>query len=55
MKIQIEKVYLTKSYIWSLEDGPENVNKYSGFSDTLGGCFEEIIRYRTIDEIDYEQ
>jgi hypothetical protein len=54
MKIQIEQdITGTGTYIWGLEDGPEHIDKFSGFADTLGECFEEIIRHQTINAIGY--
>ena len=54
MKIQIEQdITGTGTYIWGLEDGPEHIDKFSGFADTLGECFEKIIRHQTMNAIGY--
>jgi hypothetical protein len=54
MKIQIEQdITGTGTFIWSLEDGPEHIDKFSGFGDTLGECFEEIVRHRTMNAMRY--
>ena len=54
MKIQIENdITGTGSYIWGLETGPENIDIYTGFCDTLGECFEEIIRHQTMNSMEY--
>jgi hypothetical protein len=52
MKIEIEQTE-TKNYIWALEDGPEHIDKFSGYCKTLGECFEKIIRHQTINAIGY--
>jgi hypothetical protein len=54
MKIQIETdITGTGTYIWGLETGPERIDKYSGYCETLGECFEEIIRHRTMNAMEY--
>ena len=54
MKIKIENDFTgTSSYIWSLETGPEHIDCYTGYCETLGECFEEIIRHRTINALEY--
>ena len=49
MKIEIEPSknvdYLGEKYIWNLEEGNNHV---TGFCDSVGECFEEIIRHRLI-------
>jgi hypothetical protein len=52
MKIEIEQTE-TKNYIWALEDGPENIDKFSGYCETLGECFEEIVKHREINTLNY--
>lgn len=54
MKIQIEDDFTgTKTFIWGLETGPEHIDKYSGFADTIGECFQEIIRHQTMNALNY--
>ena len=54
MKIQIEDDFTgTKTFIWGLETGPEHIDKYSGFADTIGECFQEIIRHQTMNDLEY--
>ncbi len=44
MIIQIEKLD-TGKFIWNLEEGKNHV---TGFADSIGECFEEIVRYREL-------
>ena len=54
MKIQIEQdITGTGTYIWGLEDGPEHIDKFSGYCETLGEVFEEIIQHRAINSLNY--
>ena len=54
MKIQIEQSPTgTGNFIWSLETGPEHIDVYSGTADTLGECFQEIIRMETLNTTQY--
>jgi len=54
MKIQIEQDSSgTGTFIWGLETGPERIDCYTGYADTLGECFEEIIRHRTMNAMEY--
>ena len=54
MKIEIEQSPTgTGNFIWSLETGPEHIDVYSGTADTLGECFQEIIRMDTLNAQHY--
>jgi hypothetical protein len=44
MNIQIEKLD-DGSFIWNLEEGKNHV---TGYANSIGECFEEIIRHREI-------
>jgi hypothetical protein len=54
MKIEIEQNCSgTGEYRWSLETGPEHIDVFSGTADTLGECFQEIIRMDTLNAQHY--
>ena len=54
MKIQIEQDSSgTGTFIWGLETGPERIDCYTGYCETLGECFEEIIRHLTMNTMEY--
>ena len=54
MKIQIEQSHTgTGNFIWSLETGPEHIDIFSGTADTLGECFQEIVRMETLNATQY--
>ena len=56
MKIEIEQSHTgTGEFRWSLETGPEHIDVYSGTADTLGECFQEIIRMDTLNALDYRE
>ena len=54
MKIEIEQSSTgTGEFRWTLETGPECIDVYSGTADTLGECFQEIIRMETLNTTQY--
>jgi hypothetical protein len=54
MKIEIEQHCSgTGEYRWSLETGPEHIDLFSGTADTLGECFQKIIRMETLNATQY--
>jgi hypothetical protein len=56
MKIEIEQSPTgTGEFRWALETGPEHIDVYSGTADTLGECFQEIIRMDTLNALDYRE
>ena len=55
MKIEIEQdSSSTGLYKWGLETGPERIDCYTGYCETLGEVFEEIIRHRTMNSLEYK-
>jgi hypothetical protein len=40
-------------YEWKMYDGPDGIEESSGCTNTLGECFEHVIRERTITAISY--
>jgi len=52
MKIQIEQEPFGY-FKWVLETGPERIHCYTGRGETLGSCFEQIIRHRTMNAMEY--
>lgn len=54
MKIQIEQDCTgTGRFQWSLSTGPEHIDLFSGYTDTLGEAFEEIVRMETLNATNY--
>ena len=54
MKIEIEQdITGTGKFRWALETGPEHIDVFSGTADTLGECFQEIIRMDTLNATQY--
>jgi hypothetical protein len=54
MKILIEQDSTgTGRFRWALETGPEHIDLFSGFADTLGETFEEIVRMNTLNAAHY--
>lgn len=53
MKIEILRDSITGNYSWVLDDGPENIDKFSGFENTLGEVFEKIITRRVKNALSY--
>ena len=52
MKIEIEQEPFGY-FKWVLETGPERIDCYTGCGETLGSCFEQIIRHRTMNAMEY--
>lgn len=54
MKIEItQDISGTGEYCWTVYDGPEHIDNYTGKFYTLGECFEEIVRWRTFNSLHY--
>ncbi len=54
MKIEIEQdCNGTGKFRWGLETGPEHIDHFSGTADTLGECFQEIVRMETLNALCY--
>jgi hypothetical protein len=56
MKIEItQDPSGTGDYRWSLSTGPERIDEYTGHCYTLGECFEQIVKWRTLNALDYRE
>lgn len=53
MKIEITDDFITGMYNWVFYDGPENIDVYCGFENTLGEVFEKIITCRVKNALSY--
>ena len=53
MKIEILRDSITGNYSWVLDEGPENIDVYCGFENTLGEVFEKIITCRVKNALSY--
>jgi hypothetical protein len=54
MKILIEQDSTgTGRFWWKIKTGPEHIDSYTGFADTLGEAFEEIVKRNTLNATRY--
>lgn len=54
MKILIEQDSTgTGRFWWDLNTGPEHIDRYCGYADTLGEAFEEIVKRNTLNATRY--
>jgi hypothetical protein len=53
MHIEIDDNCLTGIYSWTLYDGPEEIDEFRGFENTLGEVFEKVILHRTQNALSY--
>jgi len=53
MKVEITYNHQDNTYLWKLWDGPDGIDEYSGIELSLGQCFEDIIRARIVNAINY--
>ena len=54
MNIQIDYYPERCQYRWTICDGPDGIDEHEGFEHTLGGAFEEIIKWRTLNSLHYK-
>ena len=54
--MQIEICCLPESgrYCWKLWDGPDGIDFYEGTELDLGQCFEQIIKWRLLNGLRYQ-
>ena len=55
MEVKITKNEEVGTYQWVLYDGPDGIDWYEGTEYSLGKCFEEIIRARTLIGLSYTE
>ena len=56
MKIEIEQDCTgTGDYRWELHTGPEHIDEYTGYCNSLGECFEKIIQFSTLNALRYTE
>lgn len=53
MHIEINHYPERDQYRWYIYDGPDDIDQHEGFEYTLGGAFEAIIKWRTLNSLDY--
>ena len=54
MKILIEQDSTgTGRFWWKIKTGPEHIDSYCGFADTLGEAFEEVVKSNTLNATRY--
>jgi hypothetical protein len=54
MKILIEQDCTgTGRFWWKIKTGPEHIDSYCGYADTLGEAFEEIVKRNTLNATRY--
>jgi len=45
----------TGDYRWELHTGPERIDSYTGYCYSLGECFEEIVKWNTLNALHYTE
>ena len=53
MKIEIDYQPGTEHYIWKLYTGPDGADEYEGVEISIGGCFEEVIKWEVLNGMRY--
>ena len=53
MKIEIIDNPKDGNYTWKLYTGPDGTDTYDGVCETLGECFEKIIKYEVWNSMEY--
>jgi len=53
MKIEINYDVSSEHYVWALWDGPDGIDFYEGIELDVGQCFEQIIKYRVLNSLNY--
>lgn len=55
MKIIIDwnSNYLEKAYIWTMYTGPDGIDAFTGETNTIGECFEEIAKVTALHALTY--
>jgi hypothetical protein len=53
MKVEINYSPSTEHYVWKLWTGPDGIDDYEGVAISLGECFEELIKYETLNGLHY--
>ena len=51
--MKIEIIFEEQLYKWSLWDGPDGIDYFRGTELDLGQCFEQIVKYRTLNALTY--
>ena len=45
----------TGDYRWEIHTGPERIDSYTGYCYSLGECFEEIVKWNTLNALHYTE
>ena len=45
----------SNTYEWELYDGPDGIDYFSGYGETLETCFESIISSRAFNALNYQK
>lgn len=53
MELKVWYNYQKKMYVWSLYDGPDGIDYYTGEEESLGAVFEAVITRRTMIGLEY--
>ena len=54
MKIEIGRLHALDQYYAKIWDGPNGIDVEDFVCSSLGECFEEIIRWRTLNALHYK-
>lgn len=52
--MSIEIWYKDGEYHWSMYDGPDGIDHFTGTAFNLGDAFEQIIKHRIMNSIRYK-
>ena len=52
--MSIEILYKDGEYHWSMYDGPDGTDHFTGIAFSLGDAFEQIIKHQIINSIKYQ-
>lgn len=55
MKIEIDYSPYKKEYKWKLWTGPDGIDDYYGVCNSLGECFEQIIKNEALNMLNYTE
>lgn len=54
MKLEIDYNPDLGQYFWNISDGPDGIDTHEGIATTLGEAMEQVIRWRTLNALDYK-
>jgi hypothetical protein len=55
MKIEINSIPQDEQYYVKIFDGPDGIDEADFLCSSLGECFEQIVKWRTLNALDYRE